>query len=129
VLALIAFGMLGIMSIGFPFLLVGLTLAALRTYRQRPSVFWPVLALVVGFLIGYVVVVPLSCSLSVTSSTGVAGSVTSREICRTLLGSESTGSPSADALFAGATGALIAAATAAMVIRRRPGRGRPVDVP
>ena len=49
VLALIAFGMLGIMSIGFPFLLVGLTLAALRTYRHRPGVFWPVLALVVGF--------------------------------------------------------------------------------
>ena len=74
-------------------------------------------------------IAPFSCSLSVTSSTGVAGTVTSREICRTVLGSESTGSPLAAALFAGATGALIAAATAAMVIRRGPGRGRPVDVP
>jgi hypothetical protein len=58
---LIAFGAVAILSIGAPFLLLGLTMLALSSFRSRPTVFWPVLGAVVAFLAGFVLTVPTEC--------------------------------------------------------------------
>lgn len=58
---LLAVGFVSILSIGAPFLLLGVTLALLAPYRRRPRVFWPWLLGVLGFIAGYISVAPLSC--------------------------------------------------------------------
>jgi hypothetical protein len=58
---MIAFGLLAILSIGGPFLLIGCTLVILAPSRRRPIVLATVLAAEIGLVIGYLLVVPLSC--------------------------------------------------------------------
>ena len=43
VAVLVVFGVLGMFSIGAPFLITGITLAGVSPVRNRPRVFWPVL--------------------------------------------------------------------------------------
>ena len=81
VVALIAFGFLGLLSIGFPFLLLGITLAILSQRRHETGVIASGVAAVVGFTLGYILVAPLSCT---TSGAG-PGSV-SRTVCANVLG-------------------------------------------
>ncbi len=73
VVALLAFGSVAILSVGAPFLLVGLTLAILWPYRTRPQVFWPTLFGVVAFVVGYIVVAPLVCTGEGYAATTVGG--------------------------------------------------------
>jgi hypothetical protein len=48
-LGLIAFGFLGMFSIGRPFFLVGLAMLVLGPVRRRPMIFWPSLLAVVAY--------------------------------------------------------------------------------
>jgi hypothetical protein len=61
-LALLAFGVAGLFSIGAPFLLTGLAMLVAFPWRRRPAVVWPAIAGVWGFTIGYVLVAPLGCT-------------------------------------------------------------------
>ena len=77
--ALIAFGMIAIFSIGAPFLLLGVMLAVLSPWRGRRGVLWTGFGVVLGFVLGFVLVAPLSCRSS--AFFGVDGSLT-REMVR-----------------------------------------------
>ncbi|MDH3607597.1 MAG: hypothetical protein OER12_11445, partial [Acidimicrobiia bacterium] len=107
VLLLVGFGFITGFSIGIPFLLVGVTLAALSPFRARPRIFWPVLVVVIGFLVGYVLVAPFSCSISEAVDPTTGASTVSPELCRSLLGVEYTGSPQTPGLTIGVLVALV----------------------
>ncbi len=63
---LMGFGLVGIFSIGLPFLSLGIALAVLSPVRHRPASFWPVIAAVLAFFVGYVLVAPLGCTATPT---------------------------------------------------------------
>lgn len=79
-------GVLGIFTIGAPLLLTGITLAALYPLRDRATVFWPVLLGVIGFLIGFGLVAPFSCSQSASLNPGNVAETIGPTVCRSLLG-------------------------------------------
>jgi hypothetical protein len=83
---LIAFGMVAIFSIGAPFFLLGLVLAALSPWRRDVRVMAPAIAAVVGLVAGYVLVAPLGCTATGTS-TGASFTT-----CRNLVGISYSGS-------------------------------------
>lgn len=59
---LIAFGIVAILSIGMPFLILGLVLVALGPIRHRVEVFVPLLGGVLAFLLVTILVSPWSCT-------------------------------------------------------------------
>ncbi|MGZ8652050.1 MAG: hypothetical protein ACXWX5_07730 [Actinomycetota bacterium] len=86
VVFLIVFGLLGLLSIGFPFLLLGITLAILSHRRHETGVIAAGVAAIVGFTVGYILVAPLGC----TSSGGAPGS-TSHTVCSNIVGIDYSG--------------------------------------
>ena len=58
----LAFGLLGLASIGFPFLLVGIVLLAVGPVRRRRDVLWPPLVAVAVATVIYILLVPTTCS-------------------------------------------------------------------
>ena len=106
-------------SIGQPFLLVGLTLLALRPFRKRPEIFIPTLAAVIAYNLGYWAVAPFTC---------VAGSATSSAsttVCSSLIGLRYSGegiyNPSLlPALGVGLLAAGLTALVAVVLLRRKP---------
>lgn len=85
-LGLIAFGVVGMFSIGRPFFLVGLAMLVLGPLRSRPTLYWPPLVAVIAYNAGYWAVVPLSC----TATQAVGGASTT--VCSSLLGFTWSGS-------------------------------------
>lgn len=81
VVILIGLGSLGLLSIGLPFLLLGITLAILSQRRHETGVVAAGVAAIVGFTLGYVLAAPLSC----TSSGDGTGSI-SHTFCSNILG-------------------------------------------
>ena len=79
-LSLIVFGVLGLLSIGLPFLLVGLTLVILNPLRHRPRLFWPSLLAMIAYNLAFYLYIPFYCSA--TASTDG----TSSAACSSLLG-------------------------------------------
>lgn len=67
VVFLIGFGFLGLLSIGLPFLLLGITLAILARRRHETGVIAAGVAAIVGFTLGYILVVPLNCTMTESS--------------------------------------------------------------
>ncbi|HET6770718.1 MAG TPA: hypothetical protein VFH75_03660 [Actinomycetota bacterium] len=67
--AFVVFGFLAIFSIGLPLLALGLALAALSDVRHQPAIFWPPLAGIAVFFIAYILVAPLTCTLTPTPVT------------------------------------------------------------
>ena len=65
---LIGFGFLGILTIGLPFLLLGIMLAILSRRRNETGVIAAGVAAIFGFTLGYLLVVPLRCTTSVSSA-------------------------------------------------------------
>jgi hypothetical protein len=63
-LALIAFGFLAALSIGQPFLMVGLAMLVLGPFRRRPLIFWPPLLAVIAYNLTYFAVAPFYCTAS-----------------------------------------------------------------
>jgi len=122
--ALIAFGMIAIFSIGAPFLLLGVMLAVLSPWRDRRGVLWTGFAVVFGFVLGYVLVAPLSCT---GTSVATAGDSMTKMFtsCSNVLGIpyEGTGNYNPSLLpgvLAGITLAILAAVMAWLLLRRRP---------
>ena len=119
-LGLIAFGFLGMFSIGRPFFLVGLAMLVLGPVRRRPALFWPPLLAVVAYNAAYWAVAPLYC----TATEAVGGLSTT--VCSSVLGINYSGTgsynPSLDpANMAGLLLAALAfvAVLAAMILKRR----------
>ena len=69
---LVLFGIVGLFSIGAPFLLTGLAMLVCFPWRRRPDILWPALAGVWGLTLGYVLVAPLTCTSTEYADT-VAG--------------------------------------------------------
>lgn len=110
VLALFASGIVAMLSIGFVFLAIGVALVVLSPFRSSPRIFRTGMAVVVGFLFGYVLLAPWSCTASTESI--LESRVSTSESCRSLLGVEYSGSSLAPGLAAGGTLALIGATVA-----------------
>ena len=126
VVGLILFGMLAIFSIGAPFLLRGVMLAVLSPWRTRRGALATGMAVILGLVVGYVLVAPLSCTGTerVTAVVGEAqaeGTTT----CSNLLGISYEGTGAYDpsllpALLAGIALAAVAGVTTAWLYRRYP---------
>jgi membrane-bound ClpP family serine protease len=80
-LFLIGFGFLGMLSIGLPFLLLGIMLAILARRRHETGVVAAGVAAIVGFTLGYILIVPLDCTMTQSSNHPVAHTV-----CSNILG-------------------------------------------
>jgi hypothetical protein len=63
-LLLVGFGYLALFGIGAPFLLTGFAMMVVSPWRSRREVLWPALVGVWAFVLGYVLVAPLSCETS-----------------------------------------------------------------
>lgn len=87
-LALIAFGVVGILSIGRPFLLVGLAMLVLAPLRGRPVLFWPPLAAVIAWNVTFMAVAPGMCTATQTVGAGnpAGGLGESTTVCSNLIG-------------------------------------------
>ncbi|MEA2653770.1 MAG: hypothetical protein QOI37_997 [Chloroflexota bacterium] len=124
-LALIVFGVVAMFSIGRPFLLVGLAMLVLGRLRSRPVMFWPPLAAVIAYNVGYWAVAPLYCT-----ATEAAGE-TSTTTCSSLLGIGYSGSgiynPSLDP--ANLAGLLFAAIALVVVLAVMLRHGRRTKTP
>ena len=83
---LIVFGFVGMLSIGRPFLLVGLALLLLSPLRTRPAAFWPPLAAVIAWNVGYLAIAPMTCTATQTVGVGSSGASESSTVCSSLTG-------------------------------------------
>lgn len=83
VVLLLGAGIVTIFSFGLIFLFLGLALLVLAPFRSRPRVFWSGLAVVVGFLIGYLAVAPAWCRTSAVAKE--SQEPTGPVVCRRLL--------------------------------------------
>jgi hypothetical protein len=86
VVFLIGFGCLGLLSIGFPFLLLGIGLAIVARRRHETGVVVATVASVIGFTLGYILVAPLGCNSGSSSAHPVAHTV-----CTNILGIDYSG--------------------------------------
>jgi hypothetical protein len=86
VVLLIGFGVLGLLSIGFPFLLLGIMLAIVSQRRHETGVVAAGDAAIVGFMVGYILVAPLSCTTSANSVDPVE-----HTLCSNILGIDYSG--------------------------------------
>jgi hypothetical protein len=110
--AAFGFGLIAVVSIGFlPLLLAAMALVVLSPLRARPPVFWTVLALVVGFLVGYVLFAPWSCAWSWHGFSPRPQDGPSLFVCHSLVGNGYVGVfPVWPGVIAGMGGGLIGAA-------------------
>ncbi|MDP8959615.1 MAG: hypothetical protein M3N51_10585 [Actinomycetota bacterium] len=88
---LLGFGVLTGFSVGPPFLLFGLALVLLAPFRSRPGIFWPAVAAVASFIVGFMLVAPLVCTSTateavVTESEGQSSSQPATTTCNSLIG-------------------------------------------
>jgi hypothetical protein len=124
---LIAFGLLGLISIGLPFLLTGIAMAALASRRSERTILWPVLIGIWAFVLGYVLIGPLGCAT--TSSAEPGRTVVEATSCGNLLGLDYSGGVGYEPplLPAVLVGAVLGVASAALA-RRALGRGESSSV-
>lgn len=112
------FGVIGIFSIGMPFLLLGVTLAVVAPWRTRPAVLWPAVAGVVALVVGYVALAPLSCTAEASELSA------ERTTCSNALGIDYSGGedymPSlVPAVLAGLVLSLLVTTAVRMILRKR----------
>ena len=122
---LIAFGTLGLLSIGFPFLLLGIMLAIVSQRRHVTGVVAAGVAAIVGFMVGYILVAPVRCTFGVDPVYGLE-----HHACSSLLGFDYSGAgdynPSLlPGLIAGLVVAVVAALGARWLARRLAARRTP----
>lgn len=77
------FGFITGFSIGIFILPIGLALVVLGPVRDRPKLYWPLLMAVAGFMLGYVLFVPLYCSAAARTPGG-----STETVCGSILGPE-----------------------------------------
>ncbi|HVR33490.1 MAG TPA: hypothetical protein VMS74_12400 [Acidimicrobiia bacterium] len=114
VLALIGLGFVFIFSIGGLLWFIALVLIVLSPFRSEPQIFRTGLALFLGFGVAFILVSPLTCSLSFESSVLNGESQSSDVVCTSLIGITYMGPdpftpPLTPALLAGTLLAAIAA--------------------
>lgn len=85
-LGLVVFGVIAALSIGQPFLMVGLTMIALRPLRSRPVLFWPPLAAVIAWNVGFFAIAPLQCTATQAVGVGSELGGASTTVCSSLIG-------------------------------------------
>jgi hypothetical protein len=83
---LIGFGFLGMLSIGRPFLMVGLAMLLLSPFRTRPTVFWPPIAAIIAWNVGFFAIAPMSCTATQTVGAGSSAAGESTTVCSSLTG-------------------------------------------
>jgi hypothetical protein len=114
--ALIAFGLLGLISIGLPFLLTGIAMAALAPRRADRTILWPTLIGIWGFVLGYVLTGPIGCAT--TSSAEPGSSVVESTSCGNVLGLDYSGGAGYEPpLLPAALAAVVLGAAAALLAR------------
>ena len=89
-LALVGFGFVAILSIGQPFAMVGLAMLILGPVRRRPALFWPPLAAVIAYNLGFLAVAPFFCTATASVSGGAVGGA-SFTTCSSLIGIKYSG--------------------------------------
>jgi hypothetical protein len=115
VAALLAFGALAILSIGLPFIVVGLTLVVLAPFRSRPRIFFPSLAAVLGLVVGFSLAIPLEC---VEWFADGPGGSTSGGYCTNLLGARTEGPGAGTAALVGVALAIVSCLVALVLTGR-----------
>jgi hypothetical protein len=123
-LGLIAFGFVGMFSIGGPFVILGLAMLVLGPLRRRPVLFRPLLAAVIAANLGYWAAAPLWCSAASQAGGAEASTGTG---CSSLIGiryvaSATSGPPPAPALEVALVAAIVAFAVVLAVLLVRSGR-------
>lgn len=108
-------------SIGVFILPIGIALLVLGPARHRPRTFWPVLLGVIGYELGFLLYVPLTCTSTATVPDGVAETV-----CTSILGPDYRGSgtynpPLDPARVVGLLSGIGSALLAFAIVTRRPG--------
>jgi len=78
--ALIAFGFIAALSIGQPFLMLGLAMLVLGPFRTRRLIFWPPLLAVVAYNLTYFAVAPFYCTASSLNGAPIT------TVCSSLIG-------------------------------------------
>jgi hypothetical protein len=113
IVILIGFGFLGILSIGLPFLLLGIMLAILARRRHETGVIAAGVAAIVGFTLGYILFVPINCTTAERAPIGT------HTVCGNILGiNYSSAGGYSSSLFSGVIAGLILAVLFASVTRR-----------
>lgn len=120
---LIGLGILGAASIGLLILPIGVVLAVLGPVRSRKTVFWPVIVATLGFLVGFILVSPLRCTTSATTTANGKNQQATTH-CSNLLGIDYSGTglynpSSTPAFIAGAGLGVVAGAAVLIFIRTR----------
>ena len=104
VVVLIAIGALGLLSIGLPFLLLGLMLAIVSQRRHQTRVVATGVAAIVGFMVGYILVAPTSCvASSVNSADGIE-----HRACTSIIGFGYSGANDSGVTFGLIAGLVVA---------------------
>lgn len=107
-------------TIGLPLLLVGFAMTVLGPFRERGLAYWPPMAAVLGFIVGYAVCAPLYCEFG-----GDSGGERPANACSSLIGITYTGAVNPSLLPAVYAGLLLAAvcgfSVGWMLWRRSPG--------
>jgi hypothetical protein len=80
-LALIGFGILGLMSIGLPFLMIGMAMLLLGRLRNRALVYWPIMLGLIAANLAFWLTIPFYCSASSSPDGG-----SSAATCSSLIG-------------------------------------------
>ena len=128
VVVLIGFGVLGILTIGLPFLLFGLMLAIVSQRRHETGVVAAGVGAIVGFMVGYILVGPTSCTSNVNSVDAIE-----HQVCTSILGVGYSGTSDSGmilGLIAGLVVAVLFALGARWLARRFASRrAAPPQVP
>jgi hypothetical protein len=80
-LALIAFGIAGAMTIGLPFLIIGLAMAVLGPIRHQARVYRPIMLGLIAFNVAFMAIAPAYCS-----ATSTIGGGSSAATCTSFIG-------------------------------------------
>jgi hypothetical protein len=123
-LCLIAFGLLGIFSIGFPFLATGLVMLFLLPVRKSFDVLLPAIAAVWCFTFAFLLMAPLGCTA--TAGGRAVGVTICDGVFSDYVGGGGYNPPLLPALLLGLVGAVIAAVAVRTLARRRSPRRRRV---
>jgi hypothetical protein len=121
---LIGFGVVALASIGLPFFVVGTAMALLWPLRQRWRLFTSLLVGSLVFVIVVILLAPLGCTSTATTSV-VSAQTPAHTSCDNILGlnyrgTEGYNAPLWPAVVVGAAGAALAASTSYLLLRRRP---------
>ncbi len=119
---LVLFGIVGLFSIGAPFLLTGLAMLLCFPWRRRREVLWSALAGVWGLTIGYILVAPLGCTSSASRAAGGVlseGGTTCNGLLLDYSGGPSYNAPLLPALLVGLASAAASALLVRMFVTRR----------